>query len=147
MEGFARALDRLKAEIVKGEPDPKDLFIALFETLDWLVSAKVEDQLTGVVQEKAKGIRYARNRVNHQWADALKLQDMPFPTVLTNLAGGSRVIHPPVVKMWCWKPIAQLPPPDPRFPGTDIEPFYQQHLEGKLALEALDAIVGAMPTT
>lgn len=143
--GFLRALDRLKGTIAKGDVEPMEMFIPLFETLHWLVAAKVEPVLRGRDEwELARAVRFARNRVNHQWAKALSLQDKPFPSVQTNLTSGSRIHYPPVVKMWCWRPVSELPAEDPRFADPDGEKLYEDRLSEHLALEALDAIAVAL---
>jgi hypothetical protein len=122
-----------------------ETFIPLFETLDWIVAAKVESGLKGRDEwELARAIRFARNRVNHQWANALSLQDKPFPSVKTNLASGSRINYPPVVKMWCWRAVAELPPEDARHPDPEGAELYGDRLAGQLALEALDMIAAAL---
>ena len=155
IEGFHRALRRLNETISRGDVDPIETLIPLFETLHWFVAAKVEslfdpeDDAQRETWEKARAIRFARNRVNHHWADALSLQDKPFPTVTTNLAGGSRVIHPTVVKMWCWVPVEKLPVPEDQWHrDAEVgEPLYREHLAGHLALEALDAVAQTVPQT
>ena len=85
--------------------------------------------------------------MGHHWAAALSLQDKPFPAVMTNLAGGSRIINPPVVKMWYWRPVEELPVPEEEHHRDEKvgEPLYREHLERRLALEALDAIAGELP--
>jgi hypothetical protein len=145
IEGFRRALKRLNETISKGDVAPMETFIPLFETLHWLVAAKVEPGLEGRDEwELARAVRFARNRVNHQWARALSLQDKPFPSVQTNVIGGSRFSHPPVVKMWCWLPLSGLPAEDPEHPDPKGERLYEDRLAEHLALEALDAIAVAL---
>ena len=153
IEGFRRALRRLNEAISKGDVDPIETFIPLFETLHWFGAAKVEslfdpeDDAQRDTWEKARAIKFARNRVNHHWAAALSLQDKPFPNVTTNLTSDSHAIHPAVVKMWCWVPVEKLPvPTQARFPDETIgEPLYREHLAERLALEALAAIAAALP--
>ena len=84
--------------------------------------------------------------MNHHWADALSLQDKPFPTVTTNIVGSSRVIHPTVAKMWCGRPVEQLPVPAEEWHRDEKlgEPIYREHLAEYLALEALDKIAAAV---
>lgn len=147
VEGFLRALARMNATISKGDVEPIETFIPLFETLHWVVAAKVESELEGRDEwELARAIRFARNRVGHQWARALSLQDKPWPTGHTNRRGGSRIIAPPVVKMWCWQPVESLPvPKNPDHRDEEVgEPLYREHLAERLALEALDAIAAAL---
>ena len=147
VEGLRRALKRLNESISKGDVAPVETFVPLFETLHWIVAAKVESRLKGRDQwELARAIRFARNRVNHQWASALSLQDKPFPSVKTNVTSGSRIYYPPVVKMWCWVPVESLPvPEESRHLDQDVrEPLYRDRLAGHLTLEALDAIAAAL---
>lgn len=66
--GFLRAVRRLNEAISKGNVDPMETFVPLFETLHWCLAAKVEsrfdpeDDAERDNWEKARAIRFARNR-------------------------------------------------------------------------------------
>ena len=75
------------------------------EGRDWREDPALPESLTSVMD----GLRYARNRVHHQWADAVIAQ------------GGAKLpFTPPRVLMtWVWRPVEELPTPakgheDPR---------------------------------
>ena len=68
--GYARAHDRFKKASSQHPHSPGDVFMPLFEALNW----------AGVLEKEArqpqhhndpwlKAIRFVRNRVVHQWAD------------------------------------------------------------------------------
>jgi hypothetical protein len=150
IEGFARALGRFKAEVEKGDADPQEMFIPLFEALHWAVS--LSDRVgrshfkAGSEREARDGIRFARNRVGHQWARAFELSDVPFPSVTTKLVGSSsQIIAPAVVKAWCWCDAKKLPvPPDPKHRNPTLEKVYTAKLQGRPALQALDVFAAAV---
>ncbi len=69
------------------------------------------------------GVRFARNRVHHQWADALLLVDgIPFP-----------IPFPIPFFGWKWRPADKLPPGR----NSEGEDVYREHLQGDPAHEAL----------
>jgi hypothetical protein len=88
--------------------------------------------------DTVQGLRYARNRVHHQWAEALDPRDVPFPRVAQAVGRGSRIITPPTVLAWFWKPIDRLPPPPKERPDKRGQAAYKAHLAGKPARDALD---------
>ena len=147
IEGFLRAIGRLNDTVAKGDVEPMETFIPLFEVLRWVTSAKIEPELEGREKKFARAIRFAGNRVGHQWAKSLRLRDVPFPTVHTNLTAGSRRIHPALVATWCWQPANKLPiPKDPKHLDKKVGArLYRKHLADRPALEALDAIAAALP--
>lgn len=114
--GFSAANERFAAAISQKKAD--QAFQACFETLNWAVS--LYDNL-GIERGKGwvptdmaqhmRGFRFARNRVHHQWADAMRLGDgMPFP-----------IPFPIAFFVWYWR--SELPEPaDPRHrdPGGQI---------------------------
>ena len=116
--GFAKAYERFLGGQAAGDADTT--FQALFETLNWahaiddLIAltwsprGKVQgydwrrDPALGGGETLARvmdGLRYVRNRVHHQWADALIVQDgarLPFTI-------------PRVLITWVWRPAGELP--------------------------------------
>jgi hypothetical protein len=97
--------------------DAEAAFFALFETLNWAVALdecqqepnseplsglKVEPVGTRAGEaggEVMQAVRYARNRVHHQWADAWWLRE------------GPQTVLPFRGAVWCWRPVDELPPP------------------------------------
>lgn len=145
IEGFLRSLGRLKNAIAKGDVEPMETFIPLFEVLHWVTSAKIESKLEGREKKLARAIGFARNRVNHQWAKALRAQDRPSPGFHTNPTSGSRSFHPPLVATWCWQPADGLPVRKGlKRRDQKGERLYRKHLAERPALEALDAIAAAL---
>jgi hypothetical protein len=113
LSGYRAAFDRF--ENARLSRDSAATFIPLFETLNWLVA--LDDQAaarwspTGkprgrrwwrdrVDGRHVQAIRHARNRVHHQWADALTLAEgATFP-----------ITFPLVFHEWQWRSTADLPP-------------------------------------
>jgi hypothetical protein len=152
IEGYSRALTRFRTATQKRD-DPefrKETFIPLFEALDFAASLieRVEPKSAseGKPTEESlsvmQGVRYVRNRLQHQWAVALRGRDVPQP-VMVRASGGSRITGPPVVFDWFWKPLGELPSPD-----TGEDPLgresYEKHLAEEPARLALDEIERAL---
>ena len=109
--GYANAHDRFKE--ASQHPDSPDLlFIPLFEALN----------RAGVLEEDARphkddlvaAIRFVRNRVVRQWANAVEGRNIPNSTglVVQPLGAGvgrSGALGPPTVWQWFWRDRASLP--------------------------------------
>lgn len=101
--GYRAAVDRfMKAR--QGH-DPHLAFHPLFEALNWAVA--IEDQapaelgrLKSEDRQLLVAVRYARNRIHHQWADALKY---------TNGAVLSELTLPISLFEWQWRPVGEIP--------------------------------------
>ncbi len=109
--GFEEAAQRFY--VASKGTDPDLAFRPLFEALNWSVS--VDDRLQAIWEARrtnpakwwsdgfihgddVKGMRYARNRVHHQWADALfSSSGFAFP-----------ITFPLVFQEWRWR--LTLPP-------------------------------------
>jgi hypothetical protein len=128
--GYTKAYERFLAATAVRDPDA--VFFALFEALDWahaiddLIAltwsprGKVMgygwrrdpaigggDQLSDIMS----GLRYVRNRVHHQWADALVTDEgLTLPVVL-----------PATFSAYVWRPACDLPTPpnEGREAGSD----------------------------
>lgn len=108
-EGFLQARDRVSMAVVA--EDPIRLFFGLFETLNWTVA--LADAIAFVSPSGEKwwrdsdngflimGVRYARNRVHHQWANALQ-SEIESSSVL-----------PFKGRTWVWRELEDLPSPSP----------------------------------
>jgi len=148
-DGFAQAYGRFQSAQTGREPTPA--FFALFEALNW--AHAVDDVIAKTWSPRGKvegygwrsdpalagaeelpnvmsGLRYARNRVHHQWADALILEE------------GRRYPHtsPRMFFSWVWRQADELPtPPDEgrEAPGREA---YTSALAGRKAQAALAEI-------
>jgi hypothetical protein len=144
VEGYRLALNRLHEAV--GQRDPKETFIPLFETLNWAVVLIDYGKERGpsLDGEILLGLRCARNRVHHQWADAVEPRDVPWAQGL-QATGKSRVIPPAVVLDWFWKPLDLLPDPDEGRSNKDQDEAYSKCLAEqpvRLALEHLESLLG-----
>ncbi len=152
--GFAQALERWQR--AQAAEDAEGAFFALFEALDWAHAVDdyvawvwqpdgtvtkrpwwawrkhgalgVGDELSNIMQ----GLRYARNRVHHQWADALVTTDgLTFP-----------IVFPARFRSWVWRRVEDLPtPPDEAREASGRE-AYSKALAERPADATLTAIAG-----
>lgn len=138
LAGYAQALFRLEEAAKEDERGAS--FYAAFEALNWATS--VDDRIRAHWAPEGKplgwgwrarvpgaevmaGVRFARNRVHHHWADALYYNQtggMTFPATF-----------PVVLSTWRWKAVADLPPGDDDR-GQDV---YETHLQDESALKTL----------
>jgi hypothetical protein len=119
-DGFAQAYERFQSAQARGDSGAS--FHALFEALNWAHAIDDHIALTWSYQGQLQdygwrsnalfgrgdalalvmdGLRYVRNRVHHQWADALIGRDgvqLPFKL-------------PRVLITWVWRSIDELPSP------------------------------------
>jgi len=133
LDGYAQAVRRFEQE-VKGR-DAR-AFLPLFEALNWAVAVdeRIAEHWAPEGKDKQPGwawrtrvegadvmagVRFARNRVHHQWSDALRLDDSGFTSPLTS---------PLVSFEWRWRNLADLPPGNRRDP--DGESAYRDRLAG-----------------
>jgi hypothetical protein len=124
VDGYLQSVGRFQGAATADSAE--DAFHALFEALSWAASL---DELLGFPDDSPvlRGLRFARNRVHHQWANALWLDPggAEFPMRL-----------PFAFFEWRWRGAEQLPP------GRNVRgrPVYQQHLAGRPARRSLDAV-------
>lgn len=118
--GYAQAHERF--EEAQRNTDPDLAFFALFEALNWAHAVDDLIALTWSPRGKVEGyawrsdpalgggkalasvmdgLRYVRNRVHHQWADALVMR--PGATLPVRL--------PTALITWAWRPLEELPKP------------------------------------
>jgi hypothetical protein len=145
--GYAQAYERFRAAMAMHDPDA--VFFALFEALDWAHAVddlialtwsprgKVEgygwrsdpaigggDELSNIMS----GLRYARNRVHHQWADALVMEGgLTFP-----------VTFPVTFSAFVWRPACDLPTPPDEGREAPGRTAYATALAGHRADSALE---------
>ncbi len=114
----------------RGERDPDAIFIAVFNGLNWIVSI---DEWINSSDDRARwdarpefldllrALRFARNRVHHQWATALVLKEgASFP-----------LKFPAPLITWMWLPRGELPLPSAKHPDDAGAAAYDRHLAGK----------------
>jgi hypothetical protein len=116
LAGNVSAIQRLKEAI--DERDVHAVFRALFEALNWASSiddrireewAPEGDPLDWAWRQRVEGaevmpgVRFARNRVHHHWADAIYLDEGGLASPITSPMRSSA---------WRWRPLADLPPGD-----------------------------------
>lgn len=144
LDGYAQAVRRFERE-VKGR-DAELAFLPLFEALNWAVALderivehwapEGKDKQPGWAwrtrvegADVMAGVRFARNRVHHQWSDALRLDDSGFTSPLTS---------PLVSFEWRWRDLGDLPPGNRR-----DESAYRDRLAGVPARLTLARLGGA----
>jgi hypothetical protein len=149
IEGYLEALGRFRSATQLGaDADaPRKTFIPLFDALacaasliERVLEPKPKSKQTKPKPSPLQGARYVRNRVQHQWAVALRGRDVTQPRTM-RAAGHSQVIEPAVVYDWFWKPLAELPEPPPEMGLDELgRDSYEKYLDGQPARLALDAI-------
>jgi hypothetical protein len=121
IRGYTEALGRFHE--AKLGRDPVAAFLPLFEALNW--AASIDERLEYPEHPELRGLRFARNRVHHQWAEALRLtEDGELPATL-----------PMVFFEWRWRD--RLPHGER---GAREESTYAKHLAGRPARRTLDAV-------
>lgn len=142
-----RHLQHLNAgegESVHDEPVPESAFyVALFESLNWAVTVdeRLWQEWHGVIAEpKAwyreieygeamRGIRFARNRVHHQWSAAIELPAAAQDRTLLRAHAFSWT--------WAW-------PLPPGRPDSEGERIYEKQLAGEPVVTTLTALSPAL---
>ena len=125
--GYADARERFHA--ARMGDDPVAAFLPLFEALNW--AASIDEGLGYPDYPEIRGMRFARNRVHHQWADALYVATgASFP-----------LTFPATFFEWCWRKGL------PEGGNRRDEPAYLEHLAGKPARHALDRVADFLAST
>jgi len=146
--GYTDAAARFD-EAAKKMRDPQATFIAAFEALNWAVALddrvrrqwKPDGQLlswkwrerVGHGAEIMGGVRFVRNSVHHQWADAFRVD---------NAGRMYPKTYPVAYFEWVWRPADELPVPDQK-PWKEDEDVYRLHMEGRPVRAALNVLNGA----
>lgn len=138
LAGYEQAVNRFGQ--VSRSRDPLQVFAPLFEALNWAVALDDEarehyapegEPLDWGWRSRVSGgefvsaVRCARNRVHHQWADALTLSE----------GFSAPLVAPIVAHEWRWRCLADLPQSDPvkgRAPAKvlEAESAYERLLAG-----------------
>ena len=71
-DGFEQAFARWRA-VERASAEPGETFMPLFEVLEWTVSIQERLGLWEIWGD-LRGLRWARNRAHHDWAQALEVR-------------------------------------------------------------------------
>lgn len=151
LNGYELAVERFNQ--LSRARDARQVFGPLFEALNWVVA--LDDQARKHYAPEGKpldwawrnrvaggdfvsAVRCVRNRVHHQWADALTLSE----------GFSAPLVEPLVGHEWRWRPLADLPRSDPPKGGgaaeralTEAEADYDQLLAGQPARAVLGELM------
>jgi hypothetical protein len=132
VEGYIKALERLDGETRSGDAGERETFLPLFEALNWAASIDLYFSEAGkpVENDLLTAVRFARNRVHHQWARALTRYDSPGVPMIMQATSSSRLIGPPPGFWWCWVETKDLPS---GHSWPEGEAAYSAQLAGKRA--------------
>lgn len=146
LDGYKKSYLRYK--VAKNQKDPQIIFLPLFEVLNWTacIDSRLQNELgrnwqkTFIgVGEIVEGVRYARNRVHHQWADILHVTNgASFPIEL-----------PAAFYEWSWNKLIDLPLEDNRHLDNKGKQSYISLLENRsvrFAFSALDLLFEKVAT-
>jgi hypothetical protein len=111
-EGYIKALDRLRSETGRGDAGERVTFLPLFEALNWAASIDryFFEKGRPIENDLLTAVRFARNRVHHQWALALRRFDSPGVPMIHLATSSSRIVGPPPGFWWYWVDLDELPP-------------------------------------
>ncbi len=141
IEGYMRALARYRhSSEQEGDPDlARETFLPLFETLNWAASL-YDHGRPGGAPRTLRGIILARNRVHHQWADALDKVEYEVEK-RAEVGGGVAIVVSGSTFDWFWRPLEELPEADEGFPDSETaKRIYRERLAGRPARDALDEL-------
>jgi hypothetical protein len=142
--GYERAFARFM-DAAAGD-DSTEAFIPLFEALNWAVALDERTKTSWAPDgeilgwawraripqaELMAGVRFARNRIHHQWADALRLDRTGFQFPIA---------FPLRAAEWVWREVNGLPPGRQDVAG---EAVYRDGLQGRAARAALRELADA----
>jgi hypothetical protein len=113
VHGYVLPVRRLAAAAEANPSNPGDVYIALFEAMNWLVSIADRCSLRGNADVQA--VTLARHRTHHASASAIQQLDPP--------SG-----------IWSWRPLESLPY-DPKYRSEGLEPSYSNRLADEPMLE------------
>lgn len=135
-EGYRQALNRFREAWSLEERSPRECFFPLFEALNWSVA--LTDNLKSVGKPLddpvVVGLRFVRNTVHHQWAQALEAKKAGS----TQVAFPSGEVWPPVGWDWYWKPVSRLATDKRHMHGEGEYTAYLADRPARLALDHLE---------
>ena len=135
IDGYREALARFRAASERNDRSPEEIFKPLFEALNWAASAeeglrvRMGEDTSGA---PVRGLRFARNRVHHQWVDAIQVKEIPVEASAGPLTISGLTFD------WFWKPVTNLPAADRK--DADGEAAYVSHLAERPVRETLFAV-------
>jgi hypothetical protein len=134
VRGYGEAHDRFLTASQHSD-SPEGLYFPLFEALTW--AGALEEKVRDRSDPLLSAIRFVRNTVLHDWADAVEGRNIENPQVVTQ--GRSGPVAPPLIYEWFWRDRQHLPTPKGRPRGG---PAYDTLLSGKPVREALGQLRG-----
>ena len=116
----------------------REVFIALFETLNWLDALTLRPEATALIEpDLVAALRFVRGRVHHRWAEAMEFRrDVSVPIPVTQELGPRPAV---VVAHWCWRDTEQIPG-GKRHGDARGEPEYRELLARHPVRGALDQV-------
>jgi hypothetical protein len=99
---------RLRFDATRDAPNAEERFLPLFEALNWIAAITHPDAPRSLVRagksptddDTVLGLRFIRDRVRHQWAEAIEACEVSNPMVTTAVRGQSRILMPPTRVEW-----------------------------------------------
>jgi len=145
LAGFDSAHGRVRS--AAGGLDWAPMYFAVFEALNWAVSLddRLGNRRTGIALEDdhLSGLRHARNRTHHQWANAFVF-DTDVTGGLDHMVLGRAQLgrgHAEIT----WRVTKELPKPtDPAHSNPKQEQAYARALEARNVPESLETIATAL---
>ena len=136
-DGFRQSHSRIKD--AKNQKEIDQVFIALFESLNWIYT--IDDRIRSIktlvgidsdFSEVMRAVRYARNRVQHQWSEIIYYRDGATLPVTLPLAFFE----------WVWMPLDKVHEltDNLRYDDPVGKEMYIKHLEKKPVRYSLDLI-------
>ena len=141
--GYIEAWDRYRAASDGGKP-ARETFRPLFEALNWTVS--IDEYLRSQGEpddELRRALRFVRNLVHHQWADALEERKTEVTSSIS-VAPGLKLAVGGYSTEWFWKPLNRLPPRPPNRRDEQGARAYDDLLAGHEARQALDQLADTL---
>jgi hypothetical protein len=143
VEGYRGALGRLVEAVGDPEASAEQTFIPLFEALNWAASIDmffVANQKP-IQDDLLTAVRFARNRVHHQWGLALSRYDSPGVPMIHLATSRSRHYGPPPGFWWQWVKLSQLPVWTPSVSAPRGEDQYRDELAERSTEATLKALL------
>ena len=115
----------------------------LFEALNWAASIDLFFAEGGnpIENDLLTGVRFARNRIHHQWAKALGRHENPGMLEVTLALTSSRLTGPRPGFWWHWADAGELPPWKPSSVKPPVgENQYTEYLAGRSVDRTLEAL-------
>jgi hypothetical protein len=128
--GYVEAYARFRTAATPSDATEDDTFIPLFEVLNW--AGSIDEHLGFPGDRELRGIRFARNRVHHQWAKALRY----FPGAVLGGVGFNEAMFNEGPN-WRWRRVEELPAPPARWPDPKGKRAYRDLLADRSVHDAL----------